>query len=65
MSEEVIDKVFSNTSISFSKRGTMGEVGTGFGLSLVKEFIKKLDGTVSVESEVGKGSTFCIEFPKK
>ncbi len=65
MSAEVIDKVFSNTSISFSKRGTMGEVGTGFGLSLVKEFIKKLDGTVSVESEVGKGSTFCIEFPKK
>ncbi len=64
MSEEVIDKVFSNTSISFSKRGTMGEVGTGFGLSLVKEFVKKLDGTLSVKSEEGKGSTFCIEFPK-
>ncbi len=65
MSEEVIDKVFSNTSISFSRRGTMGEVGTGFGLSLVKEFVKKLGGTLTVESEVGKGSKFCIVLPKK
>ncbi len=34
--------------------------GTGLGLSLVKEFSKRLDGDVSVISEVGKGSTFSV-----
>lgn len=65
MSQEVLEKVCSNTSISYSKRGTMGETGTGFGLSLVKEFVKKIGGTFHVESTVGEGSTFCIEIPKK
>lgn len=62
MSEEIQAKVFSNTSISFSQTGTQGEKGTGFGLSIVKEFVNKLGGEIRVESKEGSGTKFCIRF---
>ncbi|MFN3694369.1 MAG: response regulator, partial [Ignavibacterium sp.] len=37
--------------------------GTGLGLTLTKKFVEVLGGTISVESEVNKGSTFSITFP--
>ncbi len=37
--------------------------GNGLGLTITKNFIEKLNGKVSVESEVGKGSTFTIKLP--
>ena len=37
--------------------------GTGLGLSLVKKTMEAMGGKVSVESELGKGSRFTIEFP--
>lgn len=37
--------------------------GQGFGLSVVKRFAEALGGTVSLESEVGKGTKFIIRFP--
>ena len=48
-----------------SVRGTSGEKGTGFGLILVKEFIEKLEGEITVESEVNKRSSLIINLPLK
>ncbi len=39
--------------------------GSGIGLSIVKSIIDLHDGYISVESEVGKGSTFKIILPNR
>ena len=38
--------------------------GAGLGLSLVKEWIEEMGGTVSVESAVGEGSCFSLHLPR-
>ena len=38
--------------------------GNGIGLSLVKFLVKLFEGTIHVESEVGKGTRFAVRFPK-
>ena len=39
--------------------------GQGIGLSLVKELLTLMQGTISVESQLGKGSKFTVTLPKK
>ena len=39
--------------------------GTGLGLTLVNQLVKRIGGKISVESTIGKGSTFFIKFPFK
>jgi PAS domain S-box-containing protein len=39
--------------------------GTGIGLATVKKCVELLGGSVQVESEVGKGSTFIVKLPKE
>ena len=37
--------------------------GRGLGLFMVKSQIEELGGAISIDSEVGKGTTFKIELP--
>lgn len=45
------------------KARSRAEGGTGLGLSLVRHATQRLGGTVSVDSELGVGSTFRIDLP--
>lgn len=60
--EEDLAKLFSVDS-KFTSEGTAGEKGSGLGLSLVKEIIEKHGGTISVQSEFGKGTEFIFTLP--
>jgi two-component system phosphate regulon sensor histidine kinase PhoR len=37
--------------------------GTGLGLSIVKHVIERMSGTITVDSQLGKGSTFIVTLP--
>lgn len=62
--KKTLSKLF-RLDVKHSTRGTANELGTGLGLLLCKEFMLKSKGNISVESEVGKGSTFKIIIPRK
>ena len=47
-----------------SSKPTGGELSTGLGLSIVKKITEIMKGTVSVSSEVGKGTKFTLLFNK-
>jgi two-component system sensor histidine kinase/response regulator len=62
ISQDLLLKLFSHNHIQ-SKKGTMGEKGTGLGLILCKEFTEKHNGFITVMSTEGKGSTFTVSLP--
>jgi signal transduction histidine kinase len=53
-----------NTGISFTTRGQSNESGTGLGLLLVRDYIAKNSGTMTVHSTLGQGTKFRITVPK-
>ncbi|MTI86613.1 MAG: hybrid sensor histidine kinase/response regulator [Balneolaceae bacterium] len=46
-----------------STLGTNGEVGKGLGLDIVQRYVEMHNGTIWVESEIDKGTSFFIKLP--
>ncbi|WP_217431722.1 CHASE3 domain-containing protein [Brevundimonas vesicularis] len=49
----------------FRRSGKQDRSGEGLGLAFVRNSVRRLGGTIDVESELGKGSTFLLKFPKR
>ena len=56
---EMIFDTFTNAK----RKGTAGEKSFGLGLSICKQIIQEQAGSISLESKVGKGSTFFVRLP--
>ncbi len=58
-----IDPTHAGRIFDMFYRASESSKGSGLGLFITKETITRLGGTISVESELGKGSTFQIHLP--
>src|SRR5205085_3121316 len=57
------DKLFRH--FEQTKTGQQTGTGTGLGLAISREFVRLMGGTITVSSQVGKGSIFVIHLPLK
>ena len=64
MSQEYLTKIFD--AFTREQNTTKSKIaGTGLGMSIVKKYVDLLGGTIDVESELGKGSTFTVTLKHK
>lgn len=64
MSKEYLPMLFEEFSRERNATDA-GIKGTGLGMPIVKKFVELMNGTIDVESEIGKGTTFVIIIPHK
>ena len=62
ITEENIKKILSDTDF-YTSIGTNDEKGTGLGMKLVKNFLKDINGTLTIESKPNTGSCFSFTLP--
>lgn len=62
MCRTMVDRLF-RLDFQTGRIGTDGELSTGLGLLLCKEFVERYGGTIYVESEENRGSTFYFTLP--
>ena len=54
----IFDRFYQANNLEKAKAG-----GTGIGLALTKELVKAMNGDISAQSEVGKGTVFTVKLP--
>ncbi len=57
-----IDKIFA-MYYQVDHPDHQSATGTGIGLAICKEMVERMDGSITVQSEVGKGTRFYIDIP--
>jgi len=62
ISEASIKRIFNGENVS--SRGTQNEKGTGIGLMVCWDFMARNEGSIEIESEVGKGTSFNLVIPR-
>lgn len=62
ISDENLPLIFDR-SFRADKSRASGNGSSGLGLSITKKLVESQGGSISVESEIGTGTTFLIEFP--
>jgi len=62
MPKEALPRLFEEF-FRVRSQATHHITGTGLGLSIVKEIVEAHGGNISVESELGKGTTFSVKLP--
>jgi signal transduction histidine kinase len=62
LTEDDQEKLFGHFQ-RLSAQPTGGEHSSGVGLSIVKKIVELHTGTITVQTELGKGSTFVVELP--
>lgn len=66
--EEIMDKLASHEFTPFVQADNSARskyTGTGLGMSIVKQLVEKMGGTIAVESKLGEGSCFTVVLPFK
>ena len=64
MSQDYLTKIFE--AFTRERNTTKSKItGSGLGMSIVKKYVDLLGGTINVESELGKGSTFTVTLKHK
>ena len=64
MSKDYLTRIFE--AFTREQNTTKSKIaGTGLGMSIVKKYVDLLGGTIQVESELGKGSTFTVTLKQK
>ena len=61
--EEHLEKIFE-PFWQVEQTTTRRSGGTGLGLAVTRQFVDLLAGTIDVQSELGKGSTFTVSLPR-
>lgn len=68
MPQKIAENLFTENK-ELSRRGTSGEIGTGYGMSIVKTFMEQFRGDIEIESieksskNLKHGTTIILSFP--